>query len=459
ITDRPDPVLARRALLYRLAPTLCDAILDAPLVLPAAELERLDSPPLYSSSPQRVRLAEKPGLYGTTSGWRLVSGPARLPPARSRSSQERRTAAWLELQTRWRWFFQGLCQPPGGPGWADLCVKAVAEPARIWIWLAHGERTDGRGGTLRRALELMPDEEPALRAALALDASLASAEPGGEFAAHFARLSSRVASLLADEVASAGSHSVRLVGGELLLPPKSTFRLAPIVGDHRSTGLLPLVDWRALVGAWLCRPDAPPPAPPDETFAPLQLDPGSLPDLRAAVGCGHAGPYPALRSGEVLLLASPGWPRTQLRAIQCRLTDPVSFALLEDRPVTEFPSVAGWSAEDRARRAVAEHEPRLAGADLATSITAARAALLLESVVEGAPELTLTATATLAALRSRTGSPVVDDAEEAYREFRSTGSAPPAATAAALRDLVAGLPAYRRSPEAARAADAGTRGS
>ncbi|MFL5868376.1 MAG: hypothetical protein ACJ766_14850, partial [Thermoleophilaceae bacterium] len=113
ITDRPDPVLARRALLHRLLPTLCDAILDAPLVLPAGELERLDSPPLYSSSPQRVRLAEKPGLYGTTSGWRLIAGPARLPPALRRSSQERRTAAWLELQTRWRWFFQGLCQPPG----------------------------------------------------------------------------------------------------------------------------------------------------------------------------------------------------------------------------------------------------------------------------------------------------------------------------------------------------------
>ncbi len=452
------PVLARRERLRRLFPTLCEVVLDSPLVVSPSELERGASPPIYSSTPQRRHLAEKPGLYGSFSGWQRLSGPHHVLPERARDAQERRAAAWLELRARWRWFLQALGQP-SGPGWADMCVKAVADPARIWIWLAHGERTDGRRGTLRRALELMPDEERALRAALALDGSLASAVPGDEFAGHFVRLSSRVASALTSEVASAGATAVRLAGDELVVEHNCTFRLEPLVPDHAATPLLPLVDWRALVGAWLCMPSDPPPAPPDEALAPLPLDPRSLRDLTLAVACGHRGPYPALRSGELLVLASPGWARTQLRAVQSPLTDPVSFALIAGRSVAAFPEVPGWSASDWARQAVAENAPRLAGAQLPAVVRAARAALFSQSFEEEAPELRLTVLATLARLRDLTGAAVVDEAENAYRQLVVSGDQPPAATTAALRDLVAGLPAYRGSPAAARAADAGSRGS
>jgi hypothetical protein len=251
----------------RRAPAL-GGLVDAPLMLAQAELERGDSPPLYSSSPQRVRLAEKPGLYEPFTEWRLLSGQSGRLPRRRRSAQEQRAAAWLELRARWRWLLE-RCMRPSGPGWADDCVRAVVEPARIWIWLAHGERTDGRRGTLRRALALMPEEEPALRAALALDGSLWSAVPDDEFAGHFVRMSSRVASLLAAQVEAAGATAVQLIGDEPLTTRRSTFRLEPIVSDHASVALLPLVDWRALVGARLCMPGANTAAPPDETLAPV----------------------------------------------------------------------------------------------------------------------------------------------------------------------------------------------
>jgi hypothetical protein len=131
----------------------------------------------------------------------------------------------------------------------------------------------------------------------------------------------------------------------------------------------------------------------------------------------------------------------RLRALQCELTDPVSLALLDGRDTASFPGVAGWSARDWARRAVAEHgawlETRPESADpppLAGPIMAARAALLLSSLEEGDPLLTLTPTATLRELADRVhgARTVAEEAAAEFEDWRARGRAPDPAVSRAL---------------------------
>src|SRR5207249_11421373 len=116
--------------------------------------------------------------------------------------------------------------------------------------------------------------------------------------------------------------------------------------------LLPLADWRGLVV----------PPPPDETFAIVSGDPTSSGFLGALGNAGNAGTYPAIRSDGILILPataapqhsgagepqerSADWARVKLRGLQCASTDPVSFALIEERPSASFPELRGWSAHD-----------------------------------------------------------------------------------------------------------------
>jgi hypothetical protein len=72
---------------------------------------------------------------------------------------------------------------------------------------------------------------------------------------------------------------------------------------------------------------------------------------------------------------------------------------------------------------------------LARLLTAARAALFLESVKTGAPELPLTVAETARRLGG-------GDALEGYREFALRRTPPAPETLAALRALVHELPAY-----------------
>jgi hypothetical protein len=194
--------------------------------------------------------------------------------------------------------------------------------------------------------------------------------------------------------------------------------------------------------------------PPDESLAPVSLDPCELGGLAAAVRAGNRGPYPALRSGAVLVLASMRWPRTQLRAVQCPLTDPVSFALLAGQSHAHYPNVSGWSAADTAARAIAEHAAWMAdpgdlcagGEALGMLISAARAALFHESIVEGAPELPLTVAATLRRLRARNPqlSSTFDEIEASYFAWRRDGIAPGGALVGAARNTVSHMAAYAR---------------
>ena len=89
-----------------------------------------------------------------------------------------------------------------------------------------------------------------------------------------------------------------------------------------------------------------------------------------------------LRADQLLLRPLPSGGRGRLRTVQCELTDPVSFALARADRTARFSNARGWSIQDTASRAVAEHRAWLdAGAEehdgtaLGMLITAARAAL------------------------------------------------------------------------------------
>ncbi len=362
----------------------------------------------------RRRTLERPGLYGLTADWRLVAGPDRRPPTDARDAQLRRVAAWLELLYWWRWV-PPVSVDPSGPRTAGLCVKLIAEPARIWLWLAHGMRLRDRGEVLERARRLLPEEDPAFRGALELQRSLpeSPAPPLAEVLPALVRLSDRIGRLIAAEVEAEGVTEVRLAGAD---------------PAERVAGVLPLVDWRALV----C------PAPREELFAPMHGDPGDPASIRAAAVRDEGEPYRALRAGELMILPTRTLPRGRLRTLKYRVTDPVSFALLEGERVAAFPRVSGWSAEDLARRAVAEHQARLRACtdqSLASLLRAARAALLLQSIEEGDPELPLTASETALQLGSRFPS------AQTVAEDVLAGEEPPASAVQAVRNLVLDLPA------------------
>lgn len=370
-------------------------------------------------------LVEGPGLlYGLTAAWRPLRPGPPLPPAREPDARQRRLAAWLNLQSWWRFWFSA-CLRPDAPRTPYLAVKLVSEPARIWLWLVHGERFFGRRATLERALVLLPDEGPAIRAALDLHRRL----PGRavpdlpEMLSAFVRLSDRIAALLIAESYAHGQTEVRLIGA----------------GDSPE-GLVPLADWRALVWSFS----------PDEQLLPWPGDPADPVILAEAALAGRQGPYPALRAHELLVLpsADEGGMRSRLRAVQCAASDPVSWALLDGRDVARFPDVAGWSARDWARRAVAEHAAWLrtdpaasVRPPLARALSAVRAALFLESVESGEPELAVTLDAAIDQLGARLsgGDRVADELRVAYRDWRERGSRPDSDTVATLYDLVGRL--------------------
>ena len=161
----------------------------------------------------------------------------------------------------------------------------------------------------------------------------------------------------------------------------------------------------------------------------------------------------------MVMPASSGWP-ARLRAVQCGATDPVSFALSGGRRTAAFPDVAGWSALDVARRAVAEHGPWVLGGPggrAASSgqagvtgrlLTAARAALFLDSLRAGEPVLPVTAAATARALAQRLPprATAVEAAFEAYARWCGGGERPSSREAEGLSDAVSALPAYSPAP-------------
>jgi hypothetical protein len=213
------------------------------------------------------------------------------------------------------------------------------------------------------------------------------------------RVSARIADAIAAEVDGEARTEVRLAG-------------APVDGPR------PLADWRALA----C------PERPSEWFEPQPGDPGDPALVGRLAASAATGAYPALVAGDLMVLPAAPLPRSRLRSLQCPLTDPVSFALVRGAGTASFPDVRGWSAQDAARRAVAEHAAWIgaAGRDqpVETLLVAARAALFSESLDEGRPELALTLDETARRLAERAG----------------TGGLPE--DVEAVRRLLAGLPAF-----------------
>jgi hypothetical protein len=219
---------------------------------------------------------------------------------------------------------------------------------------------------------------------------------------------------------------------------------------EREGRIVPLADWRALASPEL----------PDEALAPLTQGPADPGLLARAAMVGNSGPYPALRADGLLVLASHRYPRSALRAVQCAVTDPVSFALLAGEPIATFPEVRGWSARDWARRAVAEHRVWLQsegssgeapGQTLGRLLTAARAGVFLQSIEAGTPELPLTVAAACEGLGLTLGAPgLAEEAAGRYREFVVDQATPSADTVRALRKLVLALRAYAHEEEARR---------
>jgi hypothetical protein len=371
VTDRPR-IEARLRRFERVAPTLAKfahaSVYDDVELRDSASSTLLTSPGAIFDDPRHhYGLRSRPGAGEPLARWRRIAGPERRPrlPARDRDAQL--VAAWLELQCWWRhavW----ACHSDDPTLGTSVCLKAVAEPIRTWLWLFDGDVPASRTAALERAADVLPDDAEMAQFALDLRARLAheSRAPFDVVLPWLVGFTARLARRIAAEAGTA--TEVRLVG------------------DPRS-----LVDWRALA---LGR------------FERLELcdgDPGSAADLRRCAALERPGVVPALRSDDVLVEPSPDmdsrpFPRGTLRSVQCALTDPVTFALLDGRDTATFSTVRGWRAEDWARRARDEARARARKpASREERLAAARAELFAESLEKGLPTLLLDADAVEAA--------------------------------------------------------------
>lgn len=405
-----------------------------------------------------MAVLHRPGLYGPRRDWsRLGSRKRPPPPVRDRCARE--IFAWLELRFIWAHAFM-LSADRTSASAAYTCQKLVADPARIWLWLEFGEQAHAREEVLARALQRMPDEEETLRFALELGRQLSRRPepPLAEVLPFLARTSSMIARRLAASAAEAATTQVKLVWGgpdELLLDEDGVQR-ARALGLEGRRSLLPLADWRAR-------------ALPGLIDLALAVTPGDPSDLDRVAALAHAGGedfFPALRDDQLLVLPSTEvWHRGKLRGVECQTTDPVSIALVEGIAAAAFPDLPGWSAEDCARRALAEHHswltigterrahelpywmtapyhPELV--ELGGLFTAARAALFADSLRSGAPELQLTAAAIVRRMADY-GSAARTAAEAGYEALsacRPRRGSPDAAAARGLRDAVSALAPY-----------------
>jgi hypothetical protein len=405
----------------------------------------------------------RPGLWPTRE-WRLLAGED-LRPAAMPDAHGSRHAAWLELQFWWR-FAYAACLDPSGPHVPYVCVKVVAEPARIWLWLAHGERLLRRRDVLERAAELLPEEEAAIRQALELHDRLhrSPAPPLADLLPCMLRLSTRIARLIETELADVGETPVHLVPGSNKRPivaASARDTLDRIAAAWPGATPRPLLDWRARTL----------PQAEDEVFAviPGRADDPTL--LAAAASATANMVYTAVRAHALLAFPIPPSARAGVRALQCRSSDPVSFAVADGLSTAGFPDFPGWSARDCALRAVAEHHawlhggtgaralsrgeelaPPLAVTTLGRLLSAARAAAFLESLDADEPRLalTLSSAAEMLADVPGSGTALADDVRAAYEDACVDGRAPTERSLSALFRVVCALSAYatRQQPVA-----------
>ena len=377
----------------------------------------------------------RPGLRGPARAWKRIAGqelrgaPAELDP------QQRRVASWLELQHWWRYAYE-VCIRPVSAYRPYLLAKLVADPARIWILLEHGELIGTRREALRAAAPLLREEREVIEnAADTLDAlaSTGATPPASVDAVlpFLVRISALIGQRIERDVSPAGATPVALWTG-----PHD--QLA--TDADRTADMNPLCDWRARC----FRPQ------PDETFRAVAGNPAEKSDLVRAGDASRHGPQAILSEQGLLFLPGTG----VLRAIQCEATDPVTFALADGRLTARFPNARSWSAQDSAAREVAEHRNWLAADrrryseahSVAVLLGAARAAFFLDTLRQGQPVLAVTCSAAadaLAALDSSSRS-IGAAAAESYTDYRRGGSPPPPRIVADLHTAVRRLPSYLR---------------
>lgn len=403
-------------------------------------LDRDQPPALYHGRDalwlSGTRLLHGPGLSGAGADWRRVAGPERRPPVGAVARTRRPLIAWLAMQSLWRFAFYACLWP--GPRAPYLCVKLSAEALRALDWLEGGVPIQGRiGPLLRFSVEDSPRGEAAVRALDWYAALPRSPEPPLEGALmDFASLCEELGSAIDAIAFERGSQQVALRRGDLAL------------ADGSGADLLPLTDWRSLC-YWF---------PPDEGLLLIDGDPANPKEIRGAAARDDGQRCPTLRRGGLLVQPTREiHQRGLLRAAQCRASDPISFALLDGAQEAAFPLLPGWSIEDWARRATAEHTAWLGdrerhlrdepGFNLAKLFGAARAALLLESVQRGSPELPLTVSAIAEVLTEARpeAAPQIDEALARYRFWRVAGEPFPRGDNAAIAATVRSLPAYDES--------------
>ncbi len=396
-------------------------------------------------------LLQRPGLETPREDWVSLVGPERRPAKSFLDAQERRLRAWLELQEWWRYAFEA-CVSPSSVHTPYMCVKLVAEPARLLLWLEGGTPLGDRVRVLQEACQRIPEEEEAFRRALELSRLLPRSPdpPLADALATLLRLSEMIAARFSTSAVDVEMTSVRIEGADV------SAAALPAEAEGMEGGLVPLADWRACVV----------PDDPDEALAPRDGNPADPAQLASAIAEARSWLHPVLRTDALLVLpTSLAWSWGRLRAVQCPLTDPVSFALLDGSTVARFPRLSGWSAPDQAHRAVAEHRSWLsapAGPDsrppgwiaaapdssetsaraLGMLFTAARAALFMQSLEVEEPVLPATVGSTAALLDSE----VAREASEVYASSRRGVGQIDRGLVQRFRELVVSLPAYKALP-------------
>ncbi|MDP9177892.1 MAG: hypothetical protein M3O61_09450, partial [Gemmatimonadota bacterium] len=401
-----------------------------------------------------------PSLYGARGEWQSLGGRDRIPPVGPDDPQTRRLTAWLHLQYWWRYAFLA-CAEPARDYVPLLCVKLIAEPVRLWLWVSRGERVATREAALRCGLSELPEERAVLQLGLDLLKALPRSPhpPLPEVIAALLRHTERLALEMSAAADAAGFVDVRLTGcKELTVTPEVVDRMHTLTARGESGELLPLADWRARAV----------PSVPDEAIMLIPANAVDAAFLAATASADGGDAIPAFRHSSMLVMPTTNPERGMLRAVQCQPTDPVSMALADGRTVARFPELAGWSAVHCARRAVAEHRGWLAAngdvypphgwvgiqrgcseptmRNMGLLFTAARAALFLESIDEGRPELAVTVAGVADCLVARDSSfsDVVHSALHDFRASRAAGSND-ANQVAALLDIVRNLSAYAGS--------------
>ncbi|HEX8087054.1 MAG TPA: hypothetical protein VF529_22440 [Solirubrobacteraceae bacterium] len=339
---------ARHVTLERRAPWLAQAVLEVPRIYAGDDLDRIAGHSMLTfpgaafapGGPRGiVRHLQQPGVTPAAASWRRLHGPERRPPEPPRDAETQRLAAWLEVQYVWRFAWTAFDDALPPPRAADVMANVVLRSAAACRGLGVAAGDVAVAERIRRD----PASEPPDAMRRLLGAAL------------------RLADAVAAEVegAAGGGVAVRLAAAGGALSPR-----------------LPLADWHAVVV-------------PDDVVATFALHPGDASDprvLAAALGASGPGHYAALRFGRLLLLAPARFGDSQMRAIQCSATDPVSFALLRGGDDAHFPAHLGLSAHDWARRAIAEQRE----AHDRTHPQRRRAEDFARSLKEGEPVLRLT---------------------------------------------------------------------